>query len=324
MVNYYDVLKVSPKASGTEIKSAYRRLARKLHPDRNNGSEETALKFAAIAEAYEVLGNAKERVNYDRMMLEVQFNNGSNGDSVFASTNPHAKRWRQMVYEKRYNDIIDRMIAEERHESLALQRFIFPLVALFISTFFFGMVRPAFFLSDFWLNSDFWTDLLGILAGTTRGYQAAMFYTITYVIMAIGSFGMIIVLSREGFEADKIEDFRGLNKKSPWFAAVMAMLMFSTAGVPPFVGFWARLAVLGAVLAAGLAWLAAVSVLFSVIAAYYYLRIVKLMYFDEPTDEIGVQAGGTTLALASLNGIAVLALGLFPSVLIELCARVLP
>jgi NADH-quinone oxidoreductase subunit N len=166
--------------------------------------------------------------------------------------------------------------------------------------------------------------LLGILAGTTRGYQAAMFYTITYVIMAIGSFGMIIVLSREGFEADKIEDFRGLNKKSPWFAAVMAMLMFSTAGVPPFVGFWAKLAVLGAVVDVGLAWLAAVSVLFSVIAAYYYLRIVKVMYFDEPTDEIGVQAGGTTLALASLNGIAVLALGLFPSVLIELCARVLP
>ena len=104
----------------------------------------------------------------------------------------------------------------------------------------------------------------------------------------------------------------------------MAMLMFSTAGVPPFVGFWAKLAVLGAVVDVGLAWLAAVSVLFSVIAAYYYLRIVKVMYFDEPTDEIGVQAGGTTLALASLNGIAVLALGLFPSVLIELCARVLP
>ena len=166
--------------------------------------------------------------------------------------------------------------------------------------------------------------LLGILAGTTRGYQAAMFYTITYVIMAIGSFGMIIVLSREGFEADKIEDFRGLNKKSPWLAAVMAMLMFSTAGVPPFVGFWAKLAVLGAVVDVGLAWLAAVSVVFSVIAAYYYLRVVKVMYFDEPTDAIGVQAGGTTLALASLNGIAVLALGIFPSVLIELCARVLP
>jgi NADH-quinone oxidoreductase subunit N len=166
--------------------------------------------------------------------------------------------------------------------------------------------------------------LLGILAGTTVGYRAAMFYTMTYVIMAIGSFGMILVLSREGFEADNLEDFRGLNKKSPWLAAVMAMLMFSTAGVPPFVGFWAKLAVLGAVVNVGLAWLAAVSVVFSVIAAYYYLRIVKLMYFDDPTDEFGVQASGTTLAVASLNGIAVLALGIFPSALIELCARVLP
>jgi NADH-quinone oxidoreductase subunit N len=146
----------------------------------------------------------------------------------------------------------------------------------------------------------------------------------TYVIMAIGSFGMILVLSREGFEADKIDDFRGLNKKSPWFAAVMAMLMFSTAGVPPFVGFWAKVAVLGAVVEVGLSWLAAVAVLFSVIAAYYYLRVVKVMYFDEPTDDICVQASGTTLALASVNGLAVLALGIFPSALIDLCARVLP
>jgi NADH-quinone oxidoreductase subunit N len=166
--------------------------------------------------------------------------------------------------------------------------------------------------------------LLGILAGTTEGYRAAMYYTMTYVIMAIGSFAMILLLSREGFEADKLEDFRGLNRKSPWFAAVMAMLMFSTAGVPPFVGFWAKLAVLGAVVDVGLSWLAAVAVVFSVIAAYYYLRIVKLMYFDEPSDEIGVQAGGTMRALMSLNGVAVLMLGIFPSALIELCARVLP
>lgn len=166
--------------------------------------------------------------------------------------------------------------------------------------------------------------LLGILAGTTEGYRASMYYTLTYIIMAIGSFAMILLLSREGVEADKIEDFRGLNRKSPWFAAVMAMLMFSTAGVPPFVGFWAKLAVLSAVVDVGLEWLAAVAVLFSVIAAYYYLRIVKVMYFDEPADEIGVQAGGTMRALMSLNGLAVLLLGIFPSALIELCARVLP
>ena len=112
MVNYYEILKVSQKATGPEIKSAYRRLARKLHPDRNNGSEETALKFAAIAEAYEILGNAKERVRYDRRLLDAQYSSNGNGDSLFYSQNPHARRWRQMVYERRYNDIIDRMIAE--------------------------------------------------------------------------------------------------------------------------------------------------------------------------------------------------------------------
>jgi NADH-quinone oxidoreductase subunit N len=166
--------------------------------------------------------------------------------------------------------------------------------------------------------------LLGILAGTTTGYRAAMYYTMTYVIMAIGSFAMILLLSREGVEADKLEDFRGLNRRSPWFAAVMAMLMFSTAGVPPFVGFWAKLGVLGAVVNVGLEWLAAVAVVFSVIAAYYYLRIVKLMYFDEPTDEIGIQAGGTMRAVMSVNGVAVLILGIFPGALVDLVARVLP
>jgi NADH-quinone oxidoreductase subunit N len=166
--------------------------------------------------------------------------------------------------------------------------------------------------------------LLGILAGTNDGYRAAMFYTLTYVIMSVGSFGMILLLSREGFESDQIEDFKGLYRKSPWFAAVMMMLMFSTAGVPPFVGFWSKLAVLGAVVDVGLGWLAAVAVLLSVVGAYYYLRIIKLMYFDEPTDAIGIQAGGTLRAVLSANGVAVLALGIFPSVLLDLCARVLP
>ena len=166
--------------------------------------------------------------------------------------------------------------------------------------------------------------LLGILAGTNDGYRAAMFYTLTYVIMAVGSFGMILLLSREGFEGDQIEDFKGLHRKSPWFAAIMMMLMFSTAGVPPFVGFWAKLAVLGAVVNVGLSWLAAVSVLLSVVAAYYYLRIIKLMYFDEPTDTYSIEAGGTLRAVLSANGVAVLALGIFPSVLLDLCARVLP
>lgn len=149
MVNYYDILKVSPKASKAEIKSAYRRLARKLHPDSHEGSEETALRFAAIAEAYAVLGNAQDRAAYDRRILEVQYSTNGNGDSVFASQNRHAKRWRQMVYEKRFNDIIDRLIAEERREAIALQRFIFPLVALGVGSIFVGVVRPNIFLSDF-------------------------------------------------------------------------------------------------------------------------------------------------------------------------------
>lgn len=166
--------------------------------------------------------------------------------------------------------------------------------------------------------------LLGILAGTNDGYRAAMFYTLTYVIMAVGSFGMILLLSREGFEGDQLDDFKGLHHKSPWFAAMMMMLMFSTAGVPPFVGFWAKLAVLGAVVNVGLVWLAAVSVLLSVVAAFYYLRIIKLMYFDEPSDTYSIQAGGTLRAVLSANGVAVLALGVFPSVLLDLCARVLP
>jgi len=166
--------------------------------------------------------------------------------------------------------------------------------------------------------------LLGILAGTNEGYRAAMFYTLTYVIVSTGSFGVILLLSRHGFEADELADYKGLHRKSPWFAAIMMMLMFSTAGVPPFVGFWAKLAVLGAVVDVGLSWLAVVAVVFSVIGAFFYLRLIKLMYFDEPGDDIQVEAGGTMRAVLSANGLASLALGIFPGVLMELCARVLP
>ena len=147
MVNYYDILKVSPQASTAEIKSAYRRLARQLHPDKNNGSEETALKFAAIAEAYEVLGNARERNRYDKRMLEVTASmNGS--DSVLGSENRHARRWRQMAYEKRYNEIIDRMIAEERREAMAFQKAIYPLVGLLLSSILVTALKPKLFLES--------------------------------------------------------------------------------------------------------------------------------------------------------------------------------
>lgn len=166
--------------------------------------------------------------------------------------------------------------------------------------------------------------LLGILAGTTDGYRASMFYTLAYVIVSTGSFGVILLLSRQGFEADELSDYKGLNRKSPWFAFIMLMLMFSTAGVPPFLGFWAKLAVLNAVVDVGLSWLAVVAVLFSVIGAFFYLRVIKLMYFDEPVDSEQIQAGGTMRSVLSVNGLAALALGIFPGVLMEVCARVLP
>lgn len=148
MVNYYQTLKVSPKASRAEIKSAYRRLARKLHPDANRGSEQTARAFAAIAEAYEVLGNPEERARYDKLLLDARFNGYAARDSVFASSNAHARRWRQLIYEKRYNEIVDRMIAEEHRESTEMQKFLFPTVALFVSSLAVGIFKPAVFVNS--------------------------------------------------------------------------------------------------------------------------------------------------------------------------------
>ncbi len=166
--------------------------------------------------------------------------------------------------------------------------------------------------------------LLGILSGTAQGYQASMFYIISYVIVAAGAFGMVLLLARQGFEADKISDFRGLNARSPWFAGMMAILMFSLAGLPPFVGFWAKLGVVQAVLGVHYTWLAVVAVLFSVVGAYFYLRIVKLMYFDEPGDPATI--GGSVLmrTVLSANALLALALGIIPGTLLQLCQRALP
>lgn len=166
--------------------------------------------------------------------------------------------------------------------------------------------------------------LLGVLAGNAVGYRAAMFYTLTYVILATGAFGVVLLMSRKGFEAEWLDDYKGLNQKNPWFAFVMLLLMFGMAGVPPTVGFWAKVQVISAVLDVGKTWLAAVAVLLSVIGAYYYLRIVKLMYFDEPSGREALEAGGAFRLVLSLNGLTVLALGLFPGVLISLCGHVLP
>jgi NADH-quinone oxidoreductase subunit N len=142
--------------------------------------------------------------------------------------------------------------------------------------------------------------------------------------MALGSFAMIILLSRKGFEADRIDDFRGLAQQHPWFAWMMLFLMVSTAGVPPFVGFFAKLYVIQAVLDVGLTWLAVAAVVFSVIGAFYYLRLVKVMFFDPPAEGIAVSAGAGLRLLLSLNALAVLVLGIFNGALVEAIARVLP
>jgi NADH-quinone oxidoreductase subunit N len=173
--------------------------------------------------------------------------------------------------------------------------------------------------------------LLGIVTGVVSGdaryalnaYSSAMFYVIAYVLMSAGTFGMILLMSRAGFEAENIEDFKGLNKRSPWFAGIMLMLMFSMAGVPFFIGFFAKFSVLQAVVAAGYMWLAIVAVLFSLIGTFYYLRVVKVMYFDAPADDTPLAAPMDMRILISANGLAVAALGIFPQVIMSLCAYAL-
>jgi NADH-quinone oxidoreductase subunit N len=166
--------------------------------------------------------------------------------------------------------------------------------------------------------------LLGVLSGTQAGYAAAMFYAIVYVIMGLGGFGMIVLMSRAGFEADNIEDFKGLNERSPWFALMMLILMFSMAGVPPFLGFWSKLAVIQAVIGADMVWLAGVAVVFSVVGAFYYLRVIKVMYFDKAEECTPAMSAGLDLRVVlSANSLAVLGLGLFPGGLLALCVAAL-
>ena len=162
--------------------------------------------------------------------------------------------------------------------------------------------------------------LIGIAAGGLNGYASGMFYVVVYVLMSLGAFGMILLLSRDGFEAENLEDFKGLNQRSPWYAFLMLLLMFSMAGVPPTVGFYAKFAVLQAIVEAGHVWLAVIAVIFSLIGAYYYLRIVKLMYFDDATDTTAITPRADVQMLLSVNGLAVLAFGIFPQPLMALCA----
>jgi NADH-quinone oxidoreductase subunit N len=163
--------------------------------------------------------------------------------------------------------------------------------------------------------------LLGILSGTTEGYAAAMFYVSAYVVMSLGAFGMILLMARDGFEAEELEDMKGLNQRHPWFAFVMLLFMFSMAGIPPTIGFWAKLFVLQSVVSIGYVWLAVVAVFFSLIGAFYYLKVVKLMYFDAPTGQEALVAGVDSRALISVNGIAILVLGLAPGALLAMCER---
>jgi len=161
--------------------------------------------------------------------------------------------------------------------------------------------------------------LLGFAAGTAEGYSAALFYIVSYALMSLAAFGLVVLLSRQGVECEQIDDLKGLSSRSPWLAGIMLIVMFSMAGIPPTVGFFAKLFVLQAVVSAGNIWLAVVSVLFAIIGAFYYIRVVKVMYFDEPSNAEPIRLPLDANLAISINGISLLALGLFPTTLLTIC-----
>jgi NADH-quinone oxidoreductase subunit N len=160
---------------------------------------------------------------------------------------------------------------------------------------------------------------LGVIAGSNAGYSASMFYIIVYAFMSLAAFAMIVLLGDAGFEADRIDDFKGLNDRNPWYALLMLIVMMSMAGVPPFIGFWAKWSVLREVVAADMTWLAVVAVVFSIIGVFYYLRVVRMMYFEKPQASAPVAAGPEMRIMVSANALAILALGVYPSGLLALC-----
>jgi len=166
--------------------------------------------------------------------------------------------------------------------------------------------------------------LLGFVAGTADGYSAALYYTLQYVLVTLGSFGVILLAGAKGFEADRLDDYKGLQQRDPLLAVTMMVAMFSLAGVPPFIGFWAKLRIIQALWESNHLWLVLLAVTMSVVGAYYYLRVVKLMYFDEPagTQPAAAREPGVRIALG-LNAAAALALGLLPGPLLDLCARLI-
>lgn len=165
--------------------------------------------------------------------------------------------------------------------------------------------------------------LLGVLSGTAEGYAASMFYTLVYALMTLGGFGMILLLSKQGFEAEEITDYKGLGKTQPWYALMMLILMFSMAGIPPLAGFYAKLTVIKAVVDVNLIAVAVIAVLMSVIGAYYYLRVIKVMYFDAPEQQLTVQVSAPARIIFSSNVLLVLGLGLFPGSLLAICVTVM-
>ncbi len=165
--------------------------------------------------------------------------------------------------------------------------------------------------------------LLGFTTGTAAGYSAALYYTIVYVLATLGAFGVILLASRRGFEADELEDYKGLQARDPMLALWMMMMMFSTAGVPPFVGFWAKLAIFEALWQVGAVWLIVIGALAAVVGAFYYIRVVKLMYFDDAPSAPRGEASGALRLVLGVNALATLALGVVPASLFDLCKAVL-
>jgi NADH-quinone oxidoreductase subunit N len=165
--------------------------------------------------------------------------------------------------------------------------------------------------------------LLGFATGRASGYQASLNFTIAYVLTTLASFGTILILSRKGFEHEEIADFRGLSTRDPLIAAAMLVLMFSTAGVPPFIGFWAKLWIVQALLTSGHVWIATFAVLISVVGAFYYLRIVWFMYFEQPMERPAAEARGSMRFILAINTLAVVVLGLLPNALLTICQRVI-
>jgi len=164
---------------------------------------------------------------------------------------------------------------------------------------------------------------LGLIAGTASGFSGSMFYIISYALMSMGAFGMVILLGRNGFEAEMLDDFKGLSERNPWFAFIMLCLMFSMAGVPPFLGFWSKWFVLKELVASGFVELAAVAVVFSIIGVYFYLRIIKLMYFDKADSMTAIKSSKQMRVVLSINGLLILFLGLAPNALMALCLSAL-